>query len=177
VRIAGRNTRDILTDTEWLASLDRFGIVTERAVLLEGMSIAANLALPLTLSIDPLADEVRRKVSGLAERVGLPADALDRPAASLTPEERVRVHLARAAVTGPELILLEHPTARIGDLAASSRLGSALGDASRALGFGWVALTEDEAFARAAGATRMRLVPASGALAGVGGGWRKWFGG
>src|SRR5436853_5521753 len=37
VRVDGRSTRDIATDTEWLASLDRFGIVTDRAVLIEGM--------------------------------------------------------------------------------------------------------------------------------------------
>ena len=35
VVVAGRDTRDIATDTEWLASLDRFGIVTDRAVLLD----------------------------------------------------------------------------------------------------------------------------------------------
>ena len=46
VKVAGRDTRDIATDTEWLTSLDRFGIVTHRAVLLDGMSVAANLALP-----------------------------------------------------------------------------------------------------------------------------------
>src|SRR5438094_944769 len=34
VRVAGQDTRAITTDTQWLASLDRFGIVTERAVLL-----------------------------------------------------------------------------------------------------------------------------------------------
>src|SRR5262245_11030940 len=47
VRVGGRDTREISTDTEWLASLDRFGIVTDRSVLLEGLSAAANLALPL----------------------------------------------------------------------------------------------------------------------------------
>ena len=32
VRIAGTSTRAIATDTAWLSSLDRFGLVTERAV-------------------------------------------------------------------------------------------------------------------------------------------------
>ena len=34
-----------------------------RAVLLEGMSVAANLALPFTLSIDPMAADVRARVA------------------------------------------------------------------------------------------------------------------
>ena len=38
VLIAGTNTRAIATDTAWLASLDRFGIVTDRAVLIEKIS-------------------------------------------------------------------------------------------------------------------------------------------
>ena len=36
VRVQGRNNADIANGDEWLASLDRFGIVSERAVLLEG---------------------------------------------------------------------------------------------------------------------------------------------
>src|SRR6185295_19548033 len=59
IRVAGRSTRDIGTDTEWLASLDRFGMVTDRAVLIDGLSLAANLALPLTLAIDPMSAVTR----------------------------------------------------------------------------------------------------------------------
>lgn len=176
VFVAGRNTREIRTDTEWLASLDRFGIVTERAVLLESLSVAANLALPITLAIDPIPDEVRRQVSDVAGLVGLAADRLDRPVASLTPEERVRVHLARAVAPRPFVVLLEHPTARLDGPESAARLGKTLDEFSRALGFGWIALTDDDAFAAAAGATRLRLVPSTGVLAPEGGRWRKWLG-
>src|SRR5206468_8644925 len=62
VLVGGRNTREIATDADWLRSLDRFGLVTERAVLLEGMPVSANLALPLTLAVDPLSDEMRARV-------------------------------------------------------------------------------------------------------------------
>src|SRR6187431_2089705 len=67
VHALGRDTREIATDTEWLTSLDRFGIVTKRAILLDNMSVAANLALPLTLAIDPLSDDVRDRVGRDAE--------------------------------------------------------------------------------------------------------------
>ncbi len=76
VSVDGHNTRDIATDTEWLASLDRFGIVTERAVLIDALPIAANLALPLTLAIDPMPEDVRASVEALAARVGLRAERL-----------------------------------------------------------------------------------------------------
>ncbi len=123
VVVGGRDTRTIATDTEWLASLDRFGIVTDRAVLLDKMSIAANLALPLTVAIDPIAPELRVRINALAAAVELPERRLDDAAGSLTAVERVRVHLARALAHEPELLLLEHPTARTADREASVSLG------------------------------------------------------
>lgn len=164
VMVAGHNTRSIATDTEWLASLDRFGIVTERAVLLEKLPIVANLALPLTLAIDPVPASVRVHVEALAALAGLGADRLDEPASTLTAEERIRVHLARAVAPGPELILLEHPTARVSNAAVSADLGSTLKRVADARGIGWIALTEDATFASASGATRLRLKPATGQL-------------
>lgn len=163
VRVGGRNTRDIATDTDWLVSLDRFGIVTERSVLLESLSVAANLALPLTLAIDPLPGDIRARVEAVAEEAGLPRARLDAPASTLSSEERVRVHLARALGPGPELLLLEHPTARL-DRDSARAFGATLGRVASARQLGWVAFSEDEMFARAAGARRMRLNAASGAL-------------
>jgi predicted ABC-type transport system involved in lysophospholipase L1 biosynthesis ATPase subunit len=164
VSVGGTNTRDIRTDSEWLASLDRFGIVTERAVLLEGMPLSASMALPFTLAIDPMPDDVRSAVEALAQEVGLAPGRLDAPVAALSPEERVRVHLARALGPGPALLLLEHPTARL-DPAASEAIGQVVQRVARARGLAWVALTADERFARAAGGTRLRLTPATGELA------------
>ena len=120
VHVDGKNTRDIRTDTEWLSSLDRFGIVTERAVLLEGMPLAASMALPFTLAIDPMPDEVRANVEALAVEVGLAPERLQAPVAALSPQERVQVHLARALGIGPALLLLEHPTARLDSEAAEA---------------------------------------------------------
>jgi predicted ABC-type transport system involved in lysophospholipase L1 biosynthesis ATPase subunit len=164
VSVGGRNTRDIATDTDWLASLDRFGIVTARAVLLESMHVAANLALPFTLAIDPLPADVRARVERLADEVELARARLDAPASSLTAAERVRVHLARALGPGPELLLLEHPTATL-ERADAEAFGATLARAAAARRLGWVALTEDDRFAKAAGARRLKLDGATGALA------------
>jgi ABC-type ATPase involved in cell division len=163
VWVSGRNTRDIATDTEWLASLDTFGIVTERAVLLEKLNVAANLALPLTVAIDPIPDALRPRVDALGAEVGLSRALLEAPASTMTPEERVRAHIARALGPAPEILLLEHPTARL-DHAAAAAIGRTLREVSAARAIGWVALTEDEHFAQAAGGRRLRLEPSTGRL-------------
>src|SRR6476619_3229401 len=58
VRVQGRNNADIANGDEWLESLDRFGSVSERAVLLEGATHEQNLAMPFTLQIDPVAPDI-----------------------------------------------------------------------------------------------------------------------
>jgi ABC-type ATPase involved in cell division len=175
VKVAGRDTREIATDTEWLTSLDRFGIVTHRAVLLDGMSVAANLALPITLAIDPLSDEIRQRVEKDAAEVGLEPAVLDTPVGGLTTEQRLRLHLSRAAANGPQFMLLEHPAAQLENAAAAARAGKVLRALSESRGFGWLAIGEDEAFAEAAGATRVSVTPATGVVAAVKSGWRRWF--
>jgi len=169
VRVAGRDTRDIASDTEWLASLDRFGIVTRRAVLLESLPVAANLALPLTLAIDPMSDETRAAVEALADEVHLARARLGEAAATLTPDELVRVHLARSLATRPAMLLLEHPTAAVRDAQHREALARTLTEVAAGRGLGWLALTEDETFTRASGARVLRLAPATGDLSG--GGW------
>jgi ABC-type lipoprotein export system ATPase subunit len=176
LRVEGRDTRHIATDTEWLASLDRFGIVTERAVLIGTLPIADNMALPLTLSIDPMSDETRQVVESLADLVGLPRERLRAAASALTAEERVRVHLARALAPNPTFLLLEHPTATIQNSAASRSLGRTLRDAAGARGAGWLALTGDREFARASGSRRLVLRATSGEVA-PDGLWARWWSG
>jgi len=171
VVVAGRDTRDIATDTEWLVSLDRFGIVTHRAVLLEGLSVAANLALPVTLAVDPMDAAVRARVVKDATDAGLAADRLDGPVSALSEVERLRVHLARAVSVGPELVMLEHPTGRLDQAGESAAFGETLRTLSASRGFGWIAISEDEAFAQASGGTRRRLDPATGRI-----GTRGWLG-
>jgi len=175
VKVAGRDTREIATDTEWLTSLDRFGIVTHRAVLLDGMSVAANLALPITIAIDPMSPEIRERVQGDAADVGLESAVLDSPVGGLNTEQRLRLHLSRAAANKPEFLLLEHPTAQLENAAAATRAGSVLRALSAARGFGWLSIGEDEAFADAAGATRLSVTPATGFVVRKKSGWRRWI--
>ena len=177
VSVAGADTRAIATDTEWLKSLDRFGIVTDRAVLVGQLSVAANIALPLTLAIDPLADEVRAQVEELAAATGLAASRLAAPAGSLDAASRARVHLARAIATKPEVLLLEHPTSQFAGTAAARDLGLTLARLADARHVGWVALSNDVTFARASGGVRLAVESASGRVRRSGAWWQRLFAG
>ena len=139
-------------------------LVTGRAVLIEKISVAANLALPLTLAIDPMSEATRTKVDAIAAEVELAADRLDIPVTSLTPPERLRLHLARALAPDPELLILEHPTARLNDATASAAFGRILDRVSHGRALAVFALTTDDVFARASGAVRCRLDVTSGKL-------------
>ena len=158
VRVAGVDTRAIATDTEWLASLDRFGIVTSRAVLIDKLAVASNLALPITLEIEPMSPGTRAEVTLLADAAGLARDRLDAPVSALTPAERMRLHLARAMAMRPELVLLEHPTASIETADERASFGDTLRVAAVARGFGFLALSNDPEFAAGTGGRVMKLM-------------------
>jgi ABC-type lipoprotein export system ATPase subunit len=171
VSVLGQLTRDVADGDAWLASLDRFGIVTPRAVLLEAMTVAQNLALPLTLEIEPMSAETAERAADLGARVGLADDRLGQTVAMITPAERMRLHLARAIVLEPSVVLLEHPTTALaGDEGAA--FGALVRDVARPTGLTILAFSEDQAFARALDARHLKLKPATGELSDIG---RRWF--
>jgi predicted ABC-type transport system involved in lysophospholipase L1 biosynthesis ATPase subunit len=173
IRIDGRATADIRNEAEWIASLDRFGIVSPRAVLLSGATVRQNLAMPFTLSIDPLPDAIAERAERLAAEVGLASDLLDLPAGPAPPEAIVRVHLARALAIDPRVLVLEHPTVTLGAEAAPG-LAADVARVATARHLAVIAVTEDDRFADALGGRRVRLDAATGALAPARG-WRRWF--
>jgi ABC-type transporter Mla maintaining outer membrane lipid asymmetry ATPase subunit MlaF len=173
VRVFGRKTSEISDGDEWLASLERFGIMSPRAVILEGATLQQNLALPFTLEIDPIPPSVIAQVSALAMECGIDPESLSHQAGTLPPHIRVRAHLARAVALNPKLLLIEHPTA---DLADDRRLPLARDIASvvDTRGAAALVMTMDVEFAEAVAHRSLALQPATGALAP----WKKkreWF--
>ncbi len=173
VRVFGQRTADIEHEAEWLSTLDRFGIVTERSILLEGSTVAQNLTLPFHLDIEEIPADVMATVTALAEETELGGERLHRPAAHAGPAIRVRVHLARALATSPRLLLMEHPTASLPreDVAPFADLVRTVVSAR---GLTLVALNEDEEFAARACETSVKLQPATGAFVSTRG-WRRFF--
>jgi ABC-type transporter Mla maintaining outer membrane lipid asymmetry ATPase subunit MlaF len=174
VRVFGVATAEIATDTAWLASLDRFGIVTERAVLLEGAPIDQNLALPFSLDIDPMPDDLRARVQALAADVELDDAALALRAGDAPPAVRVRVHLARALALGPDVLLMEHPTASLErvDARPYAELVRRLAEARHLT---VLAVSGDREFAEVVATAALKHQPGTGVLSSTRG-WLRWLG-
>jgi ABC-type transporter Mla maintaining outer membrane lipid asymmetry ATPase subunit MlaF len=173
VTIFGQSTAAIVDGADWLSVVDRFGIITERAVLLDGLTVLQNLAVPFTLDIDPLHDEIASRAASLADEVGLPAAGWDKPVAALDPASRVRVRLARALALDPAVMLLDHATAFV-DRDQIAPLGQSIRRVAASRGAAIVAVTADPAFASAVADRVLTLDAASGRLAPRRG--SRWFG-
>jgi ABC-type transporter Mla maintaining outer membrane lipid asymmetry ATPase subunit MlaF len=168
----GKSTSSIADPDGWLATLDHFGLLTDRAVLVEQFTVEQNLALPLSVAVEDLSSEVRARVADLAEEVGLAKD-LHRQAGVLPPGQRARIRLGRALALAPKVLLGEHPNATL-----SPEDGQALAaDISRiveARALSSIVLTADHVFARRVAKEVLLLEPATGALKAASA-WRRWF--
>lgn len=131
----------------------RMGVVFQDFRLLDHLSAFENVGLPLRLA------GVRREdwagdVTEMLEWVGLGRKADVCPPA-LSGGEKQRLAIARAVVTGPELILADEPTGSV-DAAMAGRLLKLFQTLNR-LGTTVLIASHDEALAERSGATVLRL--------------------
>jgi predicted ABC-type transport system involved in lysophospholipase L1 biosynthesis ATPase subunit len=89
---------------------------------------------------------------------------------SLKPAERLRLHLGRALIQRPQLLLLEHPTRDLSSHQEREEFGRLLAAASSERATGWLAVSDDDVFAKATRGTR--LGARNGELMPLGGWWR-----
>lgn len=174
VRAFGRVTTDILDSDTWLDALRAYGLLGVRTVLVEQLTVAQNLALPLTLDLDPMPEGLKEQMRQRTEELGLSAARLDEYPAALTPLDLQRLRLGRALALEPRLLLAEHPTATLerADAEAFAR------DMSRivaARGMAALYITADRALAQEAANEIVMLKPATGDFVSAVG-WRRWFG-
>jgi ABC-type transporter Mla maintaining outer membrane lipid asymmetry ATPase subunit MlaF len=109
----GRPTHRIVDSDEWLSFVERFGIASDRIVLLEAMTVTQNLAIAYDLELEPVPPNIAQRVALLAAEVGIDAALLETRIGDAPPLLRSRVHLARALALDPTILVLEHPTASL----------------------------------------------------------------
>jgi ABC-type sugar transport system ATPase subunit len=173
VTVLGTPTTTITTAEAWVDTLDHFGLISERAVLLDELAAEQNLALPISLQVDTMPDAVRLRVRALADEIGLAPTDLGTRLADLDPLNRQRIRLGRALALNPRVLLAEHPNA---PLSAGDTLAFAADLARVAAGrtLALLVLTANREFAAAIPGQVLALQPATGELKPAAG-WRRWF--
>jgi predicted ABC-type transport system involved in lysophospholipase L1 biosynthesis ATPase subunit len=173
VVVFGQPTAAIEDGDAWLRNLDRFGLLSDRAILVDQLTAEQTIAMPISFDVDEESGEVRKTVRRLADETGLDAAVLPQPIGSVSAAARARVRLCRALAAEPRLLLAEHPTASLSAVDTSAFAA----DFSRVVRnrlLTTVVMTADSEFAHAVSGDVLTLQPSSGALTAVSR-WRRWF--
>jgi len=172
VDVFGTSTRAITDPDAWLAAMDRFGILSERVVLLEPFTVEQNLALPFSLEVDEMPLDVRSHVRQLADEVGITPGQLPQSVTRLDADAQLRVRLGKALALGPRVLLAEHPNAALPPDEVP-RFAADLAEIAARRNLAMVVMTADATFARAVSDRVLTLKPATGELTPASG-WRDW---
>jgi ABC-type transporter Mla maintaining outer membrane lipid asymmetry ATPase subunit MlaF len=170
VSVFGRPTSSIAEGAEWLALVDRFGMVSERAVLLDGLSVIQNLALPFTVNIEPPPDPDRERAEALAAEIRLDRAMYGVRVGDLDAASRARIRLGRAIALAPDVLLLDHASAGLSP-SETRAFGADVADVARRRGAAVIAASADSEFAKAVADRVLTLNPATGALTEQRRGW------
>lgn len=145
VEVFGNDTKDVTPRT--LARIRRrMGVVLQDCDLLDHMSVLENIALPLRVSGEKVA-EFKEDIRELGAWVGL-TNRLDAYPPELSSGERQRAAIARSVVASPDLVIADEPTGNV-DEQAAERIMSLFTELNR-LGKTVVIATHDMNLMRAA---------------------------
>jgi putative ABC transport system ATP-binding protein len=120
--------------------LHRIGFVFQAYNLVPVLSAVENVAFVMDVQGVPPAQS-RARALAMLEEVGLPRHAGRRPA-ELSGGQQQRVAVARALVSGPQLVLADEPTANL-DTQSAAQLMDLFADLNQRLGVTFVIATHD----------------------------------
>ena len=120
---------------------DKFGVLFQGGALLEWLTVAENVALPLREKTKMSEDEIQQQVLEKLGMVGLEKD-LEKFPSEISGGMRKRVGLARAIVMKPEIILYDEPTSGL-DPVSSRMIDRLIEDLRKELGVTSVVVTHD----------------------------------
>ena len=140
VRICGRDADTLPERERATLRLLRLGFLFQDYKLLNSLTSAENVAVPLRYA-GVRRSAAQSRAAELLDSLGLAHRAGHRPA-ELSGGEKQRVATARALAMGPDLILADEPTANL-DSATGHTVGEQLAAAARAHGAAVVIVTHD----------------------------------
>lgn len=119
---------------------DKLGFIFQEYNLLDTLTVAENIALPLNLKHVP-HDQTQRELQHVAEQLGV-TDQLGKFPYELSGGQRQRAACARAIITHPALVLADEPTGAL-DSANSRNLMHTFEQMNRSLGSTILMVTHD----------------------------------
>jgi len=140
VRLRGREVADLGERERSLLRRRHYGFVFQFGQLLSELTAAENVALPPMLLGTPRARALTHARQWLAA-LGLEGME-DRRPGELSGGQAQRVAVARALITGPDVVFADEPTGAL-DQATGAEVMHVLTDATRAAGASLVVVTHD----------------------------------
>ncbi|MDO5676080.1 MAG: ABC transporter ATP-binding protein [Propionibacteriaceae bacterium] len=136
----GRVLSDLPEDEVLKTRRSRIGYVFQTFGLIPVLSAAENVEVPLRLVNTPAAERAE-KVAAMLERVGLARHAKQRPH-ELSGGQQQRVGVARALVSGPDILIADEPTGQL-DSDTAATIMDLIMELTHELGIATIVSTHD----------------------------------